>query len=283
MAEEYLQAAFEIKTMCDELSRRLLRWHWEKQDGKTLPQLAEYVAQRTQQAPEYFSRMPELAGVRDWQKLDTTVCMRVLLDPGDGAEGTPLRLLSAAPRPVAARHACNGLRVARNAAAHATEPAGAAEAAACFAETVEDLAESYGEAVFTAAELQKYRKAAARAVQRCGGPQPEPQFLTNDPELPLAGAKPRAADGGSAGKPAAKRKTTASPAAGRAQKPAVGQAKKPAAGRSGTAGGKARSTAKRRAAARRRPDAVQALFLALGAAVLLAALYLRAQALGLLP
>lgn len=277
MAEEYLQAAFEIKTMCDELSRRLLRWHWEKQEGKTLPQLAGYVAQRAQQAPEYFSRMPELAGMRDWQKLDTTVCMRVLLDPGDGAEGTPLRLLSAAPRPVAARHACNGLRVARNAAAHATEPAGAAEAAACFAETVEDLAESYGEAVFTAAELQKYRKAAARAVQRCGGPQPEPQFLTNDPELPLAGVKKRA-DGGSAGKAAAKRKTTVSPA--------VGRTKKPAAGRSGTAGGgKARSTAKRRAAARRRrrPDAVQALFLVLGAAVLLAALYLRARALGLLP
>ena len=121
---------------------RLLRWHWEKQEGKALPQLAEYVAQRAQQAPEYFSRMPELTGVRDWQKLDTTVCMRVLLDPGDGAEGTPLRLLSAAPRPVAARHACNGLRVARNAAAHATEPAGAAAAAAGVAGAGEALAES---------------------------------------------------------------------------------------------------------------------------------------------
>ena len=29
MAEQALQAAFEIKTACDEISRRLLRWHWE--------------------------------------------------------------------------------------------------------------------------------------------------------------------------------------------------------------------------------------------------------------
>ena len=29
MPEEALQAAFEIKTACDEISRRLLRWHWE--------------------------------------------------------------------------------------------------------------------------------------------------------------------------------------------------------------------------------------------------------------
>ena len=28
MPEEALQAAFEIKTACDEISRRLLRWHW---------------------------------------------------------------------------------------------------------------------------------------------------------------------------------------------------------------------------------------------------------------
>ena len=27
MPEEALQAAFEIKTACDEISRRLLRWH----------------------------------------------------------------------------------------------------------------------------------------------------------------------------------------------------------------------------------------------------------------
>ena len=33
MAEQALQAAFEIKTACDEISRRLLRWHWEHKPG----------------------------------------------------------------------------------------------------------------------------------------------------------------------------------------------------------------------------------------------------------
>ena len=29
MVDEMLQAAFEIKTACDEISRKLLRWHWD--------------------------------------------------------------------------------------------------------------------------------------------------------------------------------------------------------------------------------------------------------------
>ncbi|MBQ7859048.1 MAG: hypothetical protein IJ347_02785, partial [Faecalibacterium sp.] len=83
MAEEYLQAAFDVKTMCDELSRRLLRWHWEKQQGKTLVQLAEHVARRAEQAPELFARLPAVGTKGGWQQLDTTRCMRVLLDAGE--------------------------------------------------------------------------------------------------------------------------------------------------------------------------------------------------------
>ena len=30
MPDETLQVAFEIKTACDEISRKLLRWHWER-------------------------------------------------------------------------------------------------------------------------------------------------------------------------------------------------------------------------------------------------------------
>ena len=33
MVDETLQAAFEIKTACDEISRKLLRWHWEQKPG----------------------------------------------------------------------------------------------------------------------------------------------------------------------------------------------------------------------------------------------------------
>ena len=82
MAEQALQAAFEIKTACDEISRRLLRWHWEHKPGShSLGALLDHIAQRRQESPEYYDRMPDLSGKNSWQQLDTTVCMRVLLDP----------------------------------------------------------------------------------------------------------------------------------------------------------------------------------------------------------
>ena len=34
MPDEALQTAFEIKTTCDEISRKLLRWHWENKPGE---------------------------------------------------------------------------------------------------------------------------------------------------------------------------------------------------------------------------------------------------------
>ena len=34
MPDEALQTAFEIKTTCDEISRKLLRWHWEHKPGE---------------------------------------------------------------------------------------------------------------------------------------------------------------------------------------------------------------------------------------------------------
>ena len=59
MPEEALQAAFEIKTACDEISRRLLRWHWEHKPGAhSLGALLDHVAQRQQESPDYYDRMP---------------------------------------------------------------------------------------------------------------------------------------------------------------------------------------------------------------------------------
>ena len=53
MPEEALQAAFEIKTACDEISRRLLRWHWEHKPGAhSLGALLDHVAQRQQESLE---------------------------------------------------------------------------------------------------------------------------------------------------------------------------------------------------------------------------------------
>ena len=47
MPEQALQVAFEIKTTCDEISRRLLRWHWERKPGAhSLDALLEHIAAR---------------------------------------------------------------------------------------------------------------------------------------------------------------------------------------------------------------------------------------------
>ena len=99
MPDETLQAAFEIKTTCDEISRKLLRWHWEKKPGAhSLNALLEHIAQRQQESPEYYERMPDLSGKTSWSQLDTTLCMRVLLDPEKDA-ARPLDLLGNTERP----------------------------------------------------------------------------------------------------------------------------------------------------------------------------------------
>ncbi len=43
--------AFEIKTACDEISRRLLRWHWEHKPGRhSLDALLEHIASASRKA-----------------------------------------------------------------------------------------------------------------------------------------------------------------------------------------------------------------------------------------
>ena len=82
MPDEALQTAFEIKTTCDEISRKLLRWHWENKPGEhSLGALLDHIRTRQQESPEYYDRLPDLTGRNSWQQLDTTLCMRVLLDP----------------------------------------------------------------------------------------------------------------------------------------------------------------------------------------------------------
>ena len=100
MPEQALQVAFEIKTACDEISRRLLRWHWERKPGAhSLDALLEHIAARKQESPDYYDRMPDLTGKTSWQQLDTTLCMRVLLDPETDA-ARPLDLLATRRTPL---------------------------------------------------------------------------------------------------------------------------------------------------------------------------------------
>ena len=105
MPDEALQTAFEIKTTCDEISRKLLRWHWENKPGEhSLGALLDHIRTRQQESPEYYDRLPDLAGRNSWQQLDTTLCMRVLLDPEKDA-AHQLDLLGNTEHPAAARRA----------------------------------------------------------------------------------------------------------------------------------------------------------------------------------
>ena len=150
MQDEALQAAFEIKTECDEISRRLLRWHWEQKPGShSLDALLRHIAQRQKESPDYYDRMPDLSGKTSWQQLDTTLCMRVLLDPEKDA-AKPLDLLGNTRHPGAARRACNAVRTARN------------------DEAIETLEEGYAHTAFRENELAQYYREAESFLEQCG-------------------------------------------------------------------------------------------------------------------
>ena len=172
MADEALQVAFEIKTACDEISRKLLRWHWEQRPGNhSLDALLEHLARRQQESPDYYDRMPDLSGKTSWSQLDTTLCMRVLLDPEKDA-AKPLDLLGSTAHPAAARRACNAVRTARNEAAHATDRTDAAQAAILFNEAIESLEEGYAGSALRTSELQGYYRQAEEFLGRAGGKKP---------------------------------------------------------------------------------------------------------------
>ncbi len=168
MPDGSLQIAFEIKTTCDEISRRLLRWHWEKKPGDhSLDSLLRHIAQRQKESPDYYDRLPDLSGKTSWQQMDTTLCMRVLLDPEKDAVH-PLDLLGNTAHPSSARRACNAVRTARNEAAHASDRAGSAQAAILFNEAIESLEEGYADTAFKTAELEQYYRMAEDFLSRCG-------------------------------------------------------------------------------------------------------------------
>lgn len=172
MPDETLQVAFEIKTACDEISRKLLRWHWERKPGAhSLNALLEHIAQRQQESPEYYERMPDLSGKTSWSQLDTTLCMRVLLDPEKDA-AHPLDLLGNTEHPGAARHACNAVRTARNEAAHASDRTAGTQAAILFNEAVEALEEGYAGTALRTSELEQYYRQAEAFLDRCGARKP---------------------------------------------------------------------------------------------------------------
>ena len=182
MPDEALQAAFEIKAACDDISRKLLRWHWEEKPGAhSVDALMKHLAQRQKESPDYYERLPELNGRTGWQQLDTTLCMRILLDPEKDA-ARPLDLLGSTPHPASARRACNAVRMARNEAAHASDRTAAAQAAIRFNEAVEELEAGYEGTALTTGDLEKYyRMGAEDFLSRCGASETiEPQKKAED-------------------------------------------------------------------------------------------------------
>ena len=168
MPEAYLQAAFEIKASCDEISRRILRWHWDAKPGPhSFDSLLEHIARRQEESPTYYGHMPDVSRKTSWQQLDTTLCMRVLLDPESDAV-QPLDLLGSTAHPGAARRACNAVRTARNEAAHASDRAAGGQAAILFDEAVECIEDAYAGTAFSEKELAKYYQLSRDYLRRCG-------------------------------------------------------------------------------------------------------------------
>lgn len=191
MPDETLQVAFEIKTACDEISRKLLRWHWEKKPGAhSLNALLEHIAQRQQESPEYYERMPDLSGKTSWSQLDTTLCMRVLLDPEKDA-ARPLDLLGSTEHPGAARRACNAVRTARNEAAHASDRTAGTQAAILFNEAVEALEEGYAGTALRTTELEQYYRMAEDFLDRCGAKKPLASAAPEEQKAAPRSARPR--------------------------------------------------------------------------------------------
>jgi hypothetical protein len=291
LPEEYLQIAFEIKASCDDISRRLLRWHWEQKPGAhSLDSLKTYLEERRRESPDYYDRMPATEQKTSWQQLDTTFCMRVLLDPEKDA-AHPLELLGNMPRPGSARRACNAIRTARNEAAHAADRAGAIEAALRFNEAIECLEEGYVGLAMSEADISRYYRAAEEYLARCKGEQPKaaPQASASkkstakqqkEPEInvyPTGRARAQAAAARSAG---------GKSGAGRRGEQGASQ-RKSAPGRSASATRSGQTGAKRkkagRTASRRKKgeQRINKLFVALAFLVLALGLFLRARTMGI--
>lgn len=160
MTEDAQRAAFEIKASCDEISRILLRWHWEQKPGShKFHSLIQHIGRREAEDPEYYSGLPDVSRKTDWEQLDTTICMRVLTDKEENASKS-LDLLGDTPRPGAARQACHTVRNARNEAAHATDDEGAKQAALLFRDAVEALENGYAGTALSTGELETYYRMA---------------------------------------------------------------------------------------------------------------------------
>lgn len=140
----------------------------------------KHLAQRQKESPDYYERLPELNGRTGWQQLDTTLCMRVLLDPEKDA-ARPLDLLGSTPH--RQRPAAPATRCGWPATRPPTPPTGPQphRRPIRFNEAVEELEAGYEGTALTTGDLEKYYRMAEDFLSRCGASETiEPQKKAED-------------------------------------------------------------------------------------------------------
>lgn len=168
------------KRPADDISRKLLRWHWEEKPGAhSVDALLKHLAQRQKESPDYYERLPELNGRTGWRSWYHPLYAHPA-GPGKGRRPASGPAGQYAP-PAAARRACNAVRMARNEAAHASDRTAAAQAAIRFNEAVEELEAGYEGTALTTGDLEKYYRMAEDFLSRCGASETiEPQKKAED-------------------------------------------------------------------------------------------------------
>ena len=257
----------------------MLRWHWESRPGPhSFDALLDHIRRRQEESPAYYGHMPDVGRKTGWQQLDTTICMRVLLDPESDA-AAPLDLLGQTAHPGAARRACNAVRTARNEAAHASDRAGGGQAAILFDEAVECVEDAYAGTALSGRELEEYYRLSNDYLRRCGvgGKEAAPPPEQPAPEVhihPTGEARQKAA---------ARRKAEEGrqPSPKKQPAPRGGDKAAPKQPRGGQSA--PRRGGRGKAAPRQRQPAVSRAALAALAAALLIGLAARAAGMGLLP
>ena len=159
----------------------------------SLGALLDHIAQRQQESPDYYDRMPDLSGKDQLAAAGHHHLYAGSAGPGKGCRQT------AGPagqyqHPGAARRACNAVRTARNEAAHATDHTDAAQAAILFNEAMESLEDGYAGTAFRENELARYYREAENYLARSAGARSHPAVRRKKKRLrtsqPARAAKP---------------------------------------------------------------------------------------------
>lgn len=178
MPEPSLQTAFEIKTQCDEISRQLLRWHWEQRPAAIRLRICSSISSSAGRKARIITTAcricPERPAGSSWIPPFVCGCCWTLSRKRPVPWTCWGRRRTPAPPP-----GVHAVRNARNEAAHAGSPEDAQEAARIYADAIDCLAEAYLDAAFTEAELTQYAREAQQYLTGEQAPAPRKRSTSN--------------------------------------------------------------------------------------------------------